>query len=113
PCRSRPRPRGNPSTSSEVAAHPAGRCQTRARTYGGPQLPVNAQDPRSAVLCLGIAVGAADVEEVVVEEREHVVGQVSRLDGEPVGAIQNVTWGRVRTLQRHTSCRNEVELTTP
>ena len=29
---------------------------------------------------------------VVIEEREHVVGQVSRLDGEPVGAIQNVTW---------------------
>jgi len=38
-----------------------------------------------------IAVGAAEVEEVVFEEREHV-GGVGRLDGEPVGAIQTVIW---------------------
>ena len=41
---------------------------------------------------LGSPVGAAKVEEVLVEEREHVGGGVGRLDGEPVGAIQNVTW---------------------
>ena len=39
-----------------------------------------------------IAATAAEVEEVLVEAREHVLGAVSCLDGEPVGAIQNVTW---------------------
>ena len=34
------------------------------------------------VASLGVAVGAAEVEEVVIEEREHIVGEVGCLDGD-------------------------------
>jgi len=34
------------------------------------------------VASLGVAVGAAEVEEVLIEEREHVLGEVSRVDGD-------------------------------
>ena len=38
---------------------------------------------------LGVAVGAAEGEEVVVEEREHVVGRVGRLDGDRCRVVES------------------------